>query len=74
MRWSLNDPHIYVNQVEGIKDQIKRGEELPDLPAPELWLNPDIKEFSDFDNSRELKDIQILNYQHHGPIKFPIAK
>ena len=74
MRWSLNDPHIYVNQVEGIKEQIKRGEELPDLPAPELWLNPDIKEFSDFDNSRELKDIQILNYQHHGPIKFPIAK
>lgn len=74
MRWSLNDPHIYVNQVEGIEEQIKRGEELEDLPAPELWLNPEIKEFADFDNSRELKDIKVLNYKHHGPIKFPISQ
>ena len=74
MRWSLNDPHIYVNQVDGIQEQIKRGEELEDLPAPELWLNPEVKEFQDFDNSRELKDIRVLKYQHHGKIDFPIAK
>lgn len=74
MRWSLNDPHIYVNQVEGIKEQIRRGEELEDLPAPTLWLNPEIKEFEDFDNSSELKDIKVLNYRHHGPIKFPISQ
>lgn len=74
MRWSLNDPHIYLNQVEGIKKQIKRGEDLEDLPAPELWLNPEIKEFQDFDNSRELKDIKVLKYQHHGPIKFKISQ
>ena len=74
MRWSLNDPHIYVNQVDGIKEQIRRGEELIDLEAPELWLNPLVKEFSDFDNSRELKDIKVLNYKHHGPIKFPISQ
>ena len=74
MRWSLNDPHIYVNQVEGIEEQIKRGEELEDYDAPQLWLNPEIKEFADFDNSRELKDIKVLNYKHHGPIKFPISQ
>ena len=45
-----------------------------DLKAPELWLNPEIKEFADFDNNRELKDIKVLNYKHHGPIKFPIAQ
>lgn len=73
MRWSLNDPHIYVNQVEGIEEQIRRGEELEDFDAPELWLNPDIEEFGDFDNSSELKDIKVLNYKHHGPIKFDIA-
>ncbi|NLL01432.1 MAG: thymidylate synthase [Mollicutes bacterium] len=74
MRWSLNDPHIYVNQVDGIKEQIRRYEELEDLPAPELWLNPEVKEFKDFDNSRELNDIKVLKYQHHGPIHFDIAR
>jgi len=74
MRWSLNDPHIYVNQVDGIKEQIRRGEELEDLPAPDLWINPEIREFGDFDNSKELKDIKVLNYKHHGKINFPIAQ
>ena len=72
--WSIKDAHIYVNQIEGIKEQIRRGEELEDLPAPELWINPEIKDFYQFDNSRELKDIKVLKYQHHGKIKFPISQ
>lgn len=72
--WSIKDAHIYVNQIEGIKEQIKRGEELEDLPAPELWINPEIDDFYKFDNSKELKDIKIVNYKHHGKISFPIAQ
>ena len=72
--WSIKDAHIYVNQIEGIKEQIKRGDELEDLPAPEIWINPDIKDFYEFDNSKELKDIKVLKYQHHGKINFPIAQ
>ena len=72
--WSIKDAHIYVNQVEGIKEQIRRGEDLEDLPAPELWINPEINDFYDFDNSSELKDIKIRNYKHHGKISFPIAQ
>ena len=72
--WSIKDAHIYENQVEGIKEQIKRGDTLEDLPAPELWLNPEVKDFYEFDNSRELKDIKIRNYKHHGKISFPIAQ
>ena len=72
--WSIKDAHIYLNQIEGIKEQIKRGEELPDLPAPELWINPEIDNFYDFDNSKELKDIKIRKYKHHGKISFPIAQ
>ncbi|MDD6272724.1 MAG: thymidylate synthase [bacterium] len=72
--WSIKDAHIYVNQIEGIKEQIKRGKELEDLPAPELWLNPEIKDFYKFDNSSDLKDIKVLNYKHHGKISFPIAQ
>ncbi len=72
--YSIKDAHIYVNQIEGIKEQIKRYKELGDFPAPKIWINPDIKDFYQFDNSQELKDIKINDYKHHGPIKFEIAK
>lgn len=65
--------HIYVNQIDGIKEQIKRYEELGDYPAPKLWLNPEIKDFFSFDNSKELKDIKLVDYKHHGKIQMPVA-
>ena len=72
--WSIKDAHIYINQIDGIKEQIRRGKELEDLPAPKLWLNPEVKDFYDFDNSSDLKDIKIIDYKHHGKISFPIAQ
>ena len=72
--WSIKDAHIYINQIEGIKEQIKRGDELEDLKAPELWLNPEITDFFEFDNSKECKDVKLLNYKHHGKIRFPLAQ
>lgn len=74
MYWSIKDAHIYVNQIDGIKEQIRRGKELEDLPAPTLWINPEIKDFYKFDNSKELKDIKIVNYKHHGKIEFKITQ
>ena len=117
--WSIKDAHIYVNQLEGIKEQITRGkflESIEHLPKetllkikeiigtpdpkskdigpdqvsqeeallgvdialseekPTLWVNPEIKNFYDYDNSKELKDIKVKNYKHMGKIKFPIAQ
>ena len=72
--WSIKDAHIYINQIDGIKEQIRRGKELEDLPAPKLWLNPEVKDFYDFDNSSDLKDIKVSEYKHHGKISFPIAQ
>lgn len=73
-----NDAHIYENQVEGIKEQIKRYNEAVKtgaLPkAPKLWLNPDIKDFYDFDNSRALKDIKLIGYENLGTIKMPVTE
>ena len=74
MFWSIKDAHIYVNQVDGIKEQIRRFDELEDLPAPKLWINKEIKDFYKFDNTRELKDIKVIDYKHHGKIEFPIAQ
>ena len=74
MYWSIKDAHIYVNQVDGIKEQIRRFEEKGDLPAPKLWINPEINNFYDFDNSSDLKDIKIVGYNHMGKIEFPITQ
>lgn len=72
--WSIKDAHIYVNQVEGIKEQIQRYETLEDLDAPYLWLNPEKTDFFEFDNKKDNEDIKILEYKHHGKISFPIAQ
>ena len=74
MYWSIKDAHIYVNQIDGIKEQIERYDTLEDLPAPKLWINPEVTDFFKIDNSKDLKDIKIENYKHHGKISFPIAQ
>ena len=74
MFWSIKDVHIYVNQVEGIKEQIERFDTLEDLPAPKLWINPEVKDFFEFDNSKDCKDIKVVDYKHHGKISFPLAQ
>ncbi len=74
MYWSIKDAHIYVNQVDGIKEQINRFDTLEDLPAPKLWINPEVKDFFEFDNSKDCKDIKVVDYKHHGKISFPLAQ
>ena len=74
LSWSIKDAHIYVNQVEGIQEQLARYYKKGSLPAPELWINPEIKDFYAFDNSKDLKDIQLVNYEHMGKIAFPLAQ
>ncbi len=71
--YNAKDVHIYVNQIEGIKEQIRRYHEMGDFKAPELWINPEIKDFFKFDNSKELKDIKLINYEHLGKIKMDVA-
>ena len=48
--------------------------EFGDYNALELWLYPDVNNFFDYDNSRDCKDVKVLNYKHQGKIKFPISK
>ena len=117
--YSINEPHIYVNQLKGIKEQLRRGsvyksfirlspsklesikrdleEKMLTLDKkndeylrcdadlriidiilnpvkPELWLDPSINDFYDFDNSKDLKHAKIKNYKHMGKISFPITQ
>lgn len=61
------DVHIYLNQIDGIQEQLKRREQAYELP--QLWLNPNIKDIDDF----TADDIKILNYKSHPAIKMPVS-
>lgn len=60
---TIVDAHIYENHVEGLKEQLKR--EPKSLPSLKIAQKPlDELEFEDF---------TLSGYDHHPPIKFPVA-
>lgn len=69
----INDAHIYVNQLDGIKQQIALFKEKGCPSAPKLWINPEIKDFFAFDNSKDLKDIRLENYEYNTKISMPVS-
>ncbi|MEM9490793.1 MAG: thymidylate synthase, partial [Myxococcota bacterium] len=60
---TLGDAHVYLNHVEGLRIQLQR-EPYP-LPRIRVAAKP-VDEIT-FD------DIELIDYQHHPFIKFPIA-
>jgi thymidylate synthase len=61
----LGDAHIYLNHVEQVKEQLSREP----LPAPTLWINPDINDITKF----TMADIRLDGYTSHDTIKAPMA-
>ena len=63
---NLGDAHIYLNQIDGIKEQITREPyELPTVKLSDRIVN-DISEYT-------LDDIVLENYQSHPTIKMPLS-
>lgn len=50
----LGDAHIYLNHIEQVKEQLRREP----LPAPRLWLNPEIRDITKF----TMADIKLIDY------------
>lgn len=63
--YTLGDAHIYLNQIEGVKELLSREA----LPAPTLTLNSEIININDF----TLADIKIHNYNSHPKLDFAIS-
>ena len=118
--YSINEPHIYVDHLEGINEQLRRervynnfsrmapsellklklnlekkisyiedkkSKEYLELDSniriidiilepvkPELWLEPSIDNFYDFDNSKDLKHSKIKSYKHMGKLPFKVTQ
>lgn len=63
--WSTGDTHIYVNQLEGIQEQLKREPKS----LPKLWINPEVKDLFSF----KFDDIKLIDYVSHPAIKMDVA-
>jgi thymidylate synthase len=61
----LGDAHIYLDHVEQVKEQMMREP----LPLPQLYLNPEITDITQF----TMADIRLENYQSHNVIKAKMA-
>lgn len=63
-----NDAHIYLNQIEGIEEQLKRNpRKLPHLEIKQPYEG----EFDLFKWTH--KDIELSDYNPHPPIKFEVT-
>jgi len=62
------DSHIYVNQIDGVKEQLQREPMTP--PSVEI-LNADDPNWTIWD--WKYTDFELKDYQSHPTIKFPVA-
>ncbi|MCW4352152.1 thymidylate synthase [Hoyosella sp. YIM 151337] len=63
--WTGGDCHIYDNHVDQVKEQLSRSP----YPYPALRFRRTPPSLFDY----EYDDIIVENYQHHPPIKAPVA-
>ena len=62
---TMGDAHLYSNHVDQAKLQLTRDFKM----APQMKLNPDIKNIFDF----KFEDFELVGYDPHPTIKAPIA-
>ncbi|MGG4434387.1 thymidylate synthase [Priestia megaterium] len=65
MTFNMDNVHAYDRHLDSLKEQLQRGT----YQAPELWINPEIKNFYDF----TIDDIKLINYKHEGSLNMEVA-
>jgi thymidylate synthase len=63
--WTGGDCHIYLNQIEGVQEQLKREPR----PLPKLVIKRKPASITDY----QFEDFEILDYNPHPAIKYPVA-
>lgn len=66
---SLVDAHIYVNHIDGLKEQLEREP----FPAPTLRIARNEDGSGKAPDELAFEDVELGDYRHHEPIRFPVA-
>lgn len=72
----LGDCHIYLNQIEGVKEQLSRNSyELPKLKLSDDfdWIDYDFDSMIEWMSENNNDWFDIIDYKHHSTIKFPLS-
>lgn len=64
--WTGGDTHIYLNHLEGAKEQAAR---TPDEVGPQLRLRKGVASIDDY----TVDDFEVVGYRPQPTIKFPVA-
>lgn len=63
--FNIGDCHAYTRHLDSLSEQIQREV----YEAPELWINPDIKDFYEF----TIDDFKLIDYKHGDKIQYEVA-
>ncbi len=63
--FDMDMPHIYDRHEEVVLKHMRNENK----PAPELWINPDVKNFYEFTPN----DFKLINYKHGGKYPMEVA-
>jgi thymidylate synthase len=63
--WTGGDCHIYSNHFEQVQTQLARAP----YPYPKMLIKRRPASIFDY----EFEDFELQDYQHHAPIKAPVA-
>ncbi len=64
--YHIGDCHYYEKHEKDLLNQVNHSETYE---APELWINPDVKDFYNF----TIDDFKLINYKHGETIKYEVA-
>jgi thymidylate synthase len=63
--WSIGDAHIYLNQLDSVKEQLSREP----LSQATMDINPEVTDIFKF----KAEDFKLTHYEHHPAIKYEVA-
>ena len=66
---NLGDTHIYLNQIEGVKEQLTRES----FELPKLKIEDGFDIVSGIEDMYEIDSFELINYQSHPRIYFPLS-
>jgi thymidylate synthase len=65
--FNIDNAHVYDRHMQ---DLFKVTTTKQAMPAPDVWINPEVKSFYDF----KVEDVKLIDYQHRGRIRLEVAE